>query len=432
MGGSLFVGMAATSHNTAALTTAQFRDLSGFGTSEPVDPPPAQPTSLTATAQQDGIFLNWDANSESDLAGYHVYRASSAGGTYTRLTGTPLAASDYLDTTAPVGATSFYRVVAVDDAAQESTPAAASATRPDDTIELPIKINFQLSGSPAVAGYDQDNGAVFADRGNGLTYGWNVNHSDLARDRNKNSNQLLDTLVHMRSGSNWSINIPNGSYSVKVSVGDSQYATTNTVNINGVNYWTGLGLGANTFATKTMTVTVANGKLVLNNGASADMSTRLNYIEITPVLAAVKINFQLAGSPAVAGYSQDNGAVFGDRGNGNTYGWNVNHADLARDRNKNADQLLDTLVHMRSGSNWSINLANGTYSVKLSVGDSQYATTNTVNINGTNYWTGLPLGANSFASKTMTVTVTNGKLVLTNGASADLATRLNYIEITQV
>ena len=57
--------------------------------------------------------------------------------------------------------------------------------------------------------------------------------------------------------------------------------------------------------------------------------------------------------------------VAGVRTNGMTYGWNINHADVARDRNKNANQLVDTLVHMRAGSSWSINLPNGTYDVRL-------------------------------------------------------------------
>ena len=42
---------------------------------------------------------------------------------------------------------------------------------------------------------------------------------------------------------------------------------------------------------------------------------------------------------------------------------NVRLAALARRRARHLDQLLDTLVHMRAASNWSINLANGTYSV---------------------------------------------------------------------
>ena len=169
----------------------------------------------------------------------------------------------------------------------------------------------------------------------------------------------------------------------------------------------------------------------MDNGNSADLTTRVNYLEITPYFAGTKINFQLAGSPTVAGYEQDNGLTYGDRGNGLTYGWNFDNSATARDRNKNANQLLDTVVQFRSNSTWAIALPNGTYSVKVSVGDSQYASTYTLNANGQNVFNNVSLGANQFQQKTVTVTVTNGKLTLDQGSNVDMGTRINYIEIAQ-
>src|SRR5262249_37403865 len=145
-----------------------------------------------------------------------------------------------------------------------------------------VKINFQLAGSPAVNGYDQDNGSVFGVRADGFSYGWNKTHTNDSRDRNKNSNQLLDTLVQMQLNSNWSINIANGTYTVKISVGDSQYTSNNTLNVNGQNYFSAVQLGVNQFATVTQTVTVTNGKIVLDNAGGVDRMTKLNYIEIAP------------------------------------------------------------------------------------------------------------------------------------------------------
>jgi fibronectin type 3 domain-containing protein len=396
--------------------------------------PPAMPTGVVPSPSQSGISLVWSANSESDLAGYNVYRSNSANGTFVKLnTSGVLTAAAFNDTSAPAGAVSYYRITAVDITGNESTFAATSATRPNATISA-IKINFQLGGSAAVSGYSQDNGAVLGDRGNGLTYGWNIDHSLLARDRNKISDQLLDTLVHMKAGASWSINVPNGTYTVKVGVGDAQYATTNTINVNGTNYWSAQALAIKQFADKTMTITVTNGTIVLDNGASADQTTRINYIEIIPgtpppaVSQPAKINFQVAGSPAVAGYEQDNGLAYADRGNGLSYGWNGDYAGNARDRNKNANQLLDTLVHMSTGATWSIALANGSYNVTVSVGDSQYASTHDLSANGVTVFDNLNLAANQFQQKTVTVQVTDGKLTLSSDG-ANLATRLNYIEI---
>jgi hypothetical protein len=72
---------------------------------------PATPSGLTVDGASGGIQLDWANNSEPDLAGYYVYRSSSPSGTYTRISGaSPITVSDYLDTTAPAGEISYYRV----------------------------------------------------------------------------------------------------------------------------------------------------------------------------------------------------------------------------------------------------------------------------------------------------------------------------------
>jgi hypothetical protein len=49
---------------------------------------PSAPTGLVASGETNQVRLDWNNNSEPDLAGYHVYRSLSAGGPYTRLDGT--------------------------------------------------------------------------------------------------------------------------------------------------------------------------------------------------------------------------------------------------------------------------------------------------------------------------------------------------------
>ena len=52
------------------------------------------------------IDLAWDANSEPDLAGYHVYRSTESGQGLVQLTDEPVVATSYQDASAPSGTTS--------------------------------------------------------------------------------------------------------------------------------------------------------------------------------------------------------------------------------------------------------------------------------------------------------------------------------------
>ena len=45
----------------------------------------APPTGLSPTAGDQSVALDWADNTESDLAGYNVYRATTPGGPYTKL-----------------------------------------------------------------------------------------------------------------------------------------------------------------------------------------------------------------------------------------------------------------------------------------------------------------------------------------------------------
>ena len=82
--------------------------------------PPAPPTGLVAVAGTGQVDLMWDANSEGDLAGYYVYRATGSGGTYARITGSVETNNFFTDSSVIGGTTYFYVVRAVDTSANES------------------------------------------------------------------------------------------------------------------------------------------------------------------------------------------------------------------------------------------------------------------------------------------------------------------------
>jgi hypothetical protein len=122
------------------------------------DNAPAAPASLSASAGNQQISLNWDDNSESDLAGYHVYRSTTAGGPYTRITTSLVTVSAYNDAGLTNGITYYYVVTAKDVGDNESANSNEANAIPTDS-------------DPTLVGYwrfDEGSGTVATDAsGNG-------------------------------------------------------------------------------------------------------------------------------------------------------------------------------------------------------------------------------------------------------------------------
>ncbi|MDB5297345.1 MAG: hypothetical protein JWO31_3328, partial [Phycisphaerales bacterium] len=149
-------------------------------------------------------------------------------------------------------------------------------------VTAPFQVNFQPAAAPAVPGYAVDAGRVYAPRAGGRTYGWSVYQGASAVDRNANKNQLLDTNVGVLKGARWDLAVPNGRYRVKVGIGDAGGPSTNTVRAEGAALFSKAALPRNTFAARAVTVSVADGKLTIDAGSSPGMSTRIDYLEVTP------------------------------------------------------------------------------------------------------------------------------------------------------
>src|SRR5262245_39030243 len=141
-------------------------------------------------------------------------------------------------------------------------------------------INFQPAGVSVPTRYAADTGAVFGVRSNGWSYGWSTDHTTVSRDRGVQADQRLDTLIHFHQGQTWELALPNGLYEVTVAVGDPSFASTYTLNVEGVSYWNATALAAGVSQTKTVQVTVSDGRLTLNQGAAAEMATRIDYIHV--------------------------------------------------------------------------------------------------------------------------------------------------------
>lgn len=107
------------------------------------------PTGLTGQFSVDSVSLDWDDNPEGSLAGYYVYRSSPGSGVYTRLTPTPVATSDYIDTNPMQATLNSYRVTAVEAGGANESPQS-----------LTLVVDVPLSGAITARSTFEDRGTT--------------------------------------------------------------------------------------------------------------------------------------------------------------------------------------------------------------------------------------------------------------------------------
>jgi hypothetical protein len=138
----------------------------------------------------------------------------------------------------------------------------------------------------------------------------------------------------------------------------------------------------------------------------------------------ISINFQPAGIPIPAGHLPDSGLIYGDRGNGYSYGWKTNHSSRTKYYPPPipwANLRYWTLIEMMSASTtaWEIGIANGTHQITIgaggpvSPGDRQQ-----IRAEGVVVVDDMPTDYNSWVGGTALVTVSDGRLTVTNAPGA--------------
>jgi hypothetical protein len=139
--------------STANLANVQQRDVAGAANQQwrfiPVDAPvefeaPTAPANLSITARSTSVQLNWDANTETDVTGYHVYRSENSGGPYNTIARN-IKTTTFTDHTLLSGKTYYYVLKAIDYSLNQSAYSSeimASATgNPDLVVNLPFDGN---------------------------------------------------------------------------------------------------------------------------------------------------------------------------------------------------------------------------------------------------------------------------------------------------
>ena len=116
---------------------------------------PAAPTGLTALANPASVLLKWTANTESDLAGYTVFRATTSGGPYD-IIARGLTSTCFLDGSVQPSTAYYYVVAATDKSLNQSAYSSqVSASRAGGQTML-ANYNFEnttadgsINGNPA-------------------------------------------------------------------------------------------------------------------------------------------------------------------------------------------------------------------------------------------------------------------------------------------
>jgi hypothetical protein len=120
--------------------------------------PIAPPSQLTVVRNGGSVALNWSASTDS-VVGYHVYRASSPTGPFTRLTSSLLTGTGFTDNSPPAGS-STYMVRAV-----------ALQTNPSGSYYNPSDGVF---AQPSVVATAPPMTIAAARVGNGIMLTWNT------------------------------------------------------------------------------------------------------------------------------------------------------------------------------------------------------------------------------------------------------------------
>jgi hypothetical protein len=182
------------------------------------------------------------------------------------------------------------------------------------------------------------------------------------------------------------------------------------------------------------------GTATVNLSASDGSQSALEQFLLTvippPPPFSVRINFQPAGSPVPEGYLADTGAAYGDRGNGFSYGWDARNTTTTKDRNSplSPDQRYDTFNTMQKGGalrTWEIGLSNGTYTVLIVAGDpTAFDSVYRINVEGSLTVNGTPTANNLWVFGSKTVTVSDGRLTVSNGTGAS-NNKICFIDIAR-
>ncbi|MFW5959827.1 MAG: Ig-like domain-containing protein [Chitinivibrionales bacterium] len=166
----------------------------------------------------------------------------------------------------------------------------------------------------------------------------------------------------------------------------------------------------------------------------ADVTETADINVVDGIYTDLKINFQNSNSSVVPGYLADVGEAYGDRGNGETYGWSANNTDNARYRSSEDEMLWATFNHLEQiagGVSWEIEVPNGDYHVKIGSGDPDYTEAHRIDVEDVLIVEGETSESDHRVTGEGDVTVSDGRLTVSNHPNPSVETynKIAWIEI---
>ncbi len=163
------------------------------------------------------------------------------------------------------------------------------ANPPARTAFSNLYINFQPvppdnPGSFEGHAYKADRGALYANRGNGFTYGWDLDLTAATRNRDvkKSKDERYDTLIHTQLYGNgkWEVAVPEGVYTARVVAGDASYTDSSyKIAVEGMLAVSGVPTTAKPWVEGSASVLVIDGRLTISNAPTAN-NNKICFVDI--------------------------------------------------------------------------------------------------------------------------------------------------------
>jgi hypothetical protein len=140
-----------------------------------------------------------------------------------------------------------------------------------------------------------------------------------------------------------------------------------------------------------------------------------------------RVNFGTALTSSMEEWKADGGLVYGDRGDGYTYGWLTDNTEYARNRSEDDHPLWGTLNHLDYDGGhftWEIAVPDGEYMVSIGCGDPRnYGQSHTILAEGEVVVSGTEVQDDNYLTNRLedstTVTVSDGRLSVQSGMDLD-------------